>query len=197
MKNNNIIRITGVLLIALMTSTLLMGCGKTIEEETVSSTVTNQIQETQTVESLLENSSGDALELAVTFGDTLDSGVFTMHLYEDNETAVAISRYVGSSGWRLPIYENDDDVDYGVMQYYDMPNRYDIPSNPSTITSEKAGEVYYSHPNRIVLFYQDAEVAGDFTAIGYFDPTEEFVTAVENNPTLEGWGNKIVHIDRP
>jgi penicillin V acylase-like amidase (Ntn superfamily) len=28
-----------------------------------------------------------------------------------------------------------------------------------------------------------------------FDYTEEFRTAVENNPVLEGWGNKIVIID--
>ncbi|MCI9047248.1 MAG: hypothetical protein HFG71_08225 [Hungatella sp.] len=30
--------------------------------------------------------------------------------------------------------------------------------------------------------------------VGYFDATEEFVSAVEDNPVLEGWGNKIVVI---
>ena len=80
------------------------------------------------------------------------------------------------------------------MQYYDIPSRYDIPSNPEVITSQKAGEVYYSAPNRIVLFFGDAQVYGEYTKIGYFDNTQEFKTAVENNPVLEGWGNKIIQI---
>ncbi|MDE6608574.1 MAG: hypothetical protein K2K54_12605, partial [Lachnospiraceae bacterium] len=54
--------------------------------------------------------------------------------------------------------------------------------------------VYYSEPNRIVLFYGDAEVTGEYTQVGYFDDTEEFCSAVENNPVLEGWGNKLVLI---
>lgn len=133
-------------------------------------------------------------ELEVRFGD--DGEPFMMRL-EENETAEAIARYVGTSDWRLPIYERDDDADYDVMQYYDVSSRYDIPSNPETVTSEKAGEVYYSDPNRIVLFYHDAEITGEYTKIGTFDATDEFVTAVEENPVLEGWGNKIVQIAQP
>ena len=83
------------------------------------------------------------------------------------------------------------------MQYYDIPSRYDIPADPVTVTSEKAGEVYYSDPNRIVLFYGDAEIEAEYTLIGYFDVTDEFVTAVAQNPVLEGWGNKIVRIAQP
>ena len=116
----------------------------------------------------------------------------------DNETAAAIARYVGTSDWRLPIYERDDDVDYSVLQYYDIPGRYDIPSdNPETVTEAKAGDVFYSDPNRIVLFYHDAEISAEYTRIGTFDATEEFVTAVEENPVLEGWGNKIIQISQP
>jgi len=47
------------------------------------------------------------------------------------------------------------------------------------VTSEKAGEVYYSDPNRIVLFYRDAEITGEYTRIGTFDATDDFVAAVE------------------
>lgn len=133
-------------------------------------------------------------ELEVRFGD--DGAPFMMKL-EDNETAAAIARYVGTSDWRLPIYERDEDADYDVMQYYDVSSRYDIPSNPETVTSEKAGDVYYSDPNRIILFYHDAEITGEYTKIGTFDATEDFVTAVEENPVLEGWGNKIVQIAQP
>lgn len=136
----------------------------------------------------------EVTELEVRFGD--EGAPFMMKL-EDNETAAAIARYVGTSDWRLPIYERDEDADYDVMQYYDVSSRYDIPSNPETVTSEKAGDVYYSDPNRIILFYHDAEITGEYTKIGTFDATEDFVTAVEENPVLEGWGNKIVQIAQP
>lgn len=137
------------------------------------------------------NREADAAELEVQFGD--DGSFFVLRL-EDNETAAAIARHVGTADWRLPIYHYDDYENWEAMQYYDIPSRYDIPSNPETVTSEKAGEVYYSAPNRIVLFYQDAEVSGEYTKVGSFHFTEEFQSAVENNPVLEGWGNKIVII---
>ena len=141
----------------------------------------------------VESSAGEqtATELLVQFGD--DGASFTLHLY-DNDTTAAIARHVGTADWRLPIYHYDDYENWEVMQYYDIPSRYEIPSNPESVTSEQAGTVYYSEPNRIVLFYQDAEVSGEYTPVGYFDYTEEFVTAVEENPVLEGWGNKIVRI---
>lgn len=144
--------------------------------------------------SVSSQTTNGATELEVRFGD--DGAPFMMKL-EDNETAAAIARYVGTSDWRLPIYERDEDADYDVMQYYDVSSRYDIPTNPETVTSEKAGDVYYSDPNRIILFYHDAEITGEYTKIGTFDATEDFVTAVEENPVLEGWGNKIVQIAQP
>lgn len=132
-----------------------------------------------------------ATELVVRFGDRGEP--FIMHLY-DNDTAKAIARHVGTADWRLPIYNYEGYENWEVMQYYDIPNRYEIPSNPETVNEEAAGTVYYSEPNRIVLFYGDAEVTGEYTLVGYFDDTEEFRSAVENNPVLEGWGNKIVQI---
>ncbi len=116
-----------------------------------------------------------------------------MHLY-DNDTAAAIARHVGTSDWRLPIYHYDDFENWEVMQYYDIPSRYEIPSAPEQVTEEKAGTVYYSEPNRIILFYQDAEVSAEYTPVGYFDYSDEFLKAVQENPVLEGWGNKIVQI---
>lgn len=132
-----------------------------------------------------------ATELYVSFGD--DGSPFTMHLY-DNDTAAAIARHVGTADWRLPIYNYEGYDNWEVMQYYDIPNRYEIPSNPESVTSEAAGAVYYSEPNRIVLFYGDAEVSGEYTPVGYFDDSEAFRSAVADNPVLEGWGNKIVLI---
>lgn len=148
----------------------------------------NQDSQNQTAET-------GSTQLEVRFGD--NGKAFMMTLL-DNETAAAIARYVGTSDWRLPIYERNDDVDYSVLQYYDIPSRYDIPSdNPETVTEAKAGDVFYSDPNRIVLFYHDAEISAEYTKIGTFDATEEFVTAVEENPVLEGWGNKIIQISQP
>lgn len=137
-----------------------------------------------------ENDTGE-VELTVYFGDSGDS--FILHLYE-NDTARAIARHVGTAEWRLPIYHYDDYENWEVMQYYDIPSRYEIPSDPETITEEAAGTVYYSEPNRIILFYGDAQVSGEYTPVRYFDNTDEFRSAVKNNPVLEGWGNKIVRI---
>lgn len=134
---------------------------------------------------------GEAGTLMVAFGDR--NAPFTLYLY-DNPTAAAIARHVGTASWQLPIYHYNDYENWEVMQYYDIPSRYEIPDHAETITSEAAGTVYYSEPNRIVLFFHEAEVTGEYTPVGYFDYTEEFVKAVENNPVLEGWGNKLVFI---
>ncbi len=130
-------------------------------------------------------------ELSVRFGSGGEA--FTLYL-EDNQTAQDIARHVGTADWNLPIYHYDDYDGWESFQYYDIPSRYEITSAPETVTSEKAGEVYYSEPNRIVLFYHNAEISGEYTLIGTFDATDAFVATVENNPVLEGWGNKIVNV---
>lgn len=185
----------------ILTAGLLAGCSQdaretargSVEDSSSSSTADTTVQagdgETQAVQA-----GADVTELEVHFGDSGDA--FMMQL-EDNDTAKAIAGYVGTSDWRLPIYERDDDADYSVLQYYDIPSRYEIPSNPETVTMAQAGDVYYSDPNRIVLYYQDAEISEEYTKIGTFDATDEFVTAVAENPVLEGWGNKIILISQP
>lgn len=118
---------------------------------------------------------------------------FTIHLY-DNPTAAKIAEYVGTASWQLPIYHFDDYNGWESFQYYDIPSRYDIPSNAETITSEQAGMVYYSHPNRIILFYQNANISTEYTPVGYINFSQALVDAVENNPVVEGWGNKLIFI---
>ena len=177
----------------------LTGCGNSDNSQSVSQTTSNVaatesvIADNNTsVETSISETLASADELEVCFGDR--GTPFILHLYE-NETAAAIARHVGTENWRLPIYHYDDYENWEVMQYYDIPARYEIPSNPETVTTEKAGEVYYSDPNRIILFFGDAEVSNEYTKVGYFDYTEEFKNAVENNPVIEGWGNKIVLIN--
>lgn len=208
MKNKFVKKVMGAATLIMLSAALLAGCGQEEGQgsestgQSISDTVTGANAGTEAVtetETGSDNSVGSQTisgvsELKVRFGD--NGAPFMMQLL-DNETAKAIARYVGTSDWRLPIYERDEDADYDVMQYYDVSSRYDIPSNPETVTSEKVGEVYYSDPNRIVLFYHDAEITEEYTKIGTFDATEDFVTAVEENPVLEGWGNKIVQISQP
>ncbi len=191
---------------------ILAGCGqmesggKEISNpaETTEGIAENHNKETKTSEhgSLAEkaensvansDSAASPTELEVCFGD--DGEPFILHLY-DNDTAAAIARHVGTSSWRLPIYHYDDYDNWEIMQYYDIPSRYEIPSNAEAVTSEKAGEVYYSEPNRIILFYGNGEIPGEYTKVGYFDDTEEFREAVRNNPTLEGWNTKMVLLNR-
>ena len=173
-----------LLLLSVLLALSLSACG---EKDTGSSGGTVQpVEESGNTET--ETSEGN--QLTVRFGSSVP---FTMYL-EDNATVAAIARHVGTADWRLPIYHYDDYEGWESFQYYDIPSRYEIPSNAQTVTSEQAGEVYYSEPNRIVLFYHDAEISGEYTLVGHFEITEEFTSAVENNPVLEGWGNKIVQI---
>lgn len=182
------------ILACLIGTLILSGCGKT---ETPSTNYNNPInngnnhETSENKDPNIKEEVSTVRQLSVSFGDAGEA--FTMNLL-DNETAMAIAHHVGTSNWRLPIRYYDDYENWEVMQYYDIPTRYEIPSNPEVITSEKAGEVYYSEPNRIVLFFHDAEVTGEYTRIGSFDYNEEFVRAVEDNPILEGWGNKIILI---
>ena len=211
-KTNKVKKGIKMMAVAALSAVLLAGCGQSAAEDgrdTIANadgagaTETQRLEDTAGTEGTADNAadtenqtaeSGSA-QLEVRFGDRGEAFMMTLL---DNETAAAIARYVGTSDWRLPIYERDDDVDYSVLQYYDIPSRYDIPSdNPETVTEAKAGDVFYSDPNRIVLFYHDAEISAEYTKIGTFDATEEFVTAVEENPVLEGWGNKIIQISQP
>lgn len=202
MKKNIVKKSASILACLIVGAVVLTGCGQTDNQGIPSSGSSAAIK-------IADESSGNnssdlppasvdttvaATVLEVSFGD--EGEPFTMNLI-DNDTAAAIAKHVGTADWRLPINHFDDYENWEVMQYYDIPSRYEIPSNPETITSAKAGEVYYSDPSRIVLFYKDSEITGEYTRIGYFDPTEEFVTAVEDNPVLEGWGNKIVLIRTP
>ena len=172
----------------------MTGCGGSpeISESASSAQIEEQsssiTQEDKTSEDAQENQIPAMTALIVRFG--ADGEPFTMHL-EDNSTAAAIAGYVGTSDWRLPVYSYDES---DVMEYYDVPSRYEIPDNSVVVTQAHAGEVYYSDPNRIVLYYHDAEINEEYTLIGTFDATDEFVSAVENNPVQEGWGNQLVLI---
>jgi len=143
-------------------------------------------------ESTAGNSSeGKISDVEVRFGP--NGKAYIMHT-DDNDTAVQLVRDIGEAGLNLPIYHFNDFKDYQVMQYYDIPDSYKVPSDPETVTSEKAGEVYYSAPNRVILFYQDAKISAKYTKVGHLENTDGLKEAVENSPVMQGWGNKIISV---
>jgi hypothetical protein len=135
---------------------------------------------------------GEILNVEITFGYDGKSYIAEM---ENNETAIELVRNITTSGRNLPIYNYDNFEGSEFYQYYDIPTSYKIPSNPQTVTSAKAGELYYSTPNRIILFYQDAQVSESYTKIGEIKDTNGLKESVEDNPVLEVWGNKIISIN--
>ena len=48
------------------------------------------------------------------------------------------------------------------------------------------------------MFIENNETAQAIACyVGTSDATDEFISAVENNPVLEGRGNKIIYISQP
>lgn len=115
---------------------------------------------------------------------------------EASDTAAELIRNIDTAGINLPIYHYEGYEGDDVFQYYDIPSRFEIPSALETITEEKAGEIYYSAPNRLILFYGDAQIEGEYTKVGYIDDLEQFRNDVKNNPIVEGWGNLIIRVTK-
>jgi hypothetical protein len=153
-------------------------------------TVTITEESKPTVESAVENtiSSFNETMLKVTFGN--DGSSYNIAL-EDNATTQFLVKYLGSESMNLPIYH---DGDYEGYEYYDIPSKYKIPAEPKPMTSASAGEVYYAD-NQILLFYEDEDISGDYVKIGTITDTTDLKEAVEKNPVLKGWGNKIISIE--
>lgn len=149
---NRLKKCISLLIILVMASAVILtGCSQNRDTDTpdsdtsISSSPAGHTDGNSTNDNAESSQESAATELVARFGD--DGEPFVLHLY-DNETAAAIARHVGTADWRLPIYHYDDYDNWEVMQYYDIPSRYEIPSNPESITSEHAGTVYYSEPNR-------------------------------------------------
>lgn len=138
-------------------------------------------------------SDGMLEDVYVAFGN--GNQTYAMHPY-DNDTAAELIRNIDTAGINLPIYHYEGYEGADVFQYYDIPSRFEIPSAPETITEEKAGEIYYSAPNRLILFFGDAQIEGEYTKVGYIDDSEQFRNDVKNNPVVEGWGNLIIRVTK-
>lgn len=191
----------------LMTGSLLTGCGReeaapaappreVIEgsDASESSAQTDEAAdgtESGTESASAESAGNDMPGMTMQFG--YDGPVYTVEL-EDNDTAATLADYAARGEYNLPIYTYEDYENEEVLQFYDIPSRYEIPDDAEHYTEEKAGELYYSYPNRVILFYQDAQVEGDYTKIGTLTSTEGLVDAVRNNEPLEDWNCLVIPV---
>lgn len=192
-------KIVKVLFATFMMTAIVTGCGsrqaetdtvEIIEEDVVKTEDTEAVQNaTAEGDAIAEEASWPAITLQ--FG--YDGPVYTAVL-EDNDTAALLARYTSQGEYNLPIYTYENYENEEVLQFYDIPGRYEIPSDPVHVTEEKAGELYYSSPNRVILFYQDANVEGDFTKIGEIQDTEGLAEAVQNNEPLEDWNCLVIPV---
>ena len=177
---------------------LLAGCSapdqEASEPQPVSAANTGAARVSGTSTTGTENaiaSVDDMPNVTVTFGQGGQPFTFVP---EKNDTALALVRNVSEAGRNLPIYTYEGFEGDDVMQFYDVPSRYEIPSNPQHVTAQQAGEVYLSNPNRLMVFYQDAQVEGEFTYVGQIEDTTGLADAVVNNPVVEGYSNKIISV---
>ena len=126
-------------------------------------------------------------DVSVQFGS--DSAEYILHMY-DTDTGAELYRNVTDSGRNLPSYDIKDYEGWEYFQFYDIPSYYSIPDgDQQLVESEKAGELYYCAPNRIILFYEDAEIPLMMVKVGYIEDTPEFRADVANNQPLDYWGN--------
>ncbi|MDE6054569.1 MAG: hypothetical protein K2G55_12575 [Lachnospiraceae bacterium] len=197
----------------LLTASLLTGCGQeaaapaepprdVIEGNDASGSSESSVQtdvagnsggtESETDSLSAESDSQSGMPgMTMQFG--YDGPIYTVEL-EDNDTAATLADYAARGEYNLPIYTYENYENEEVLQFYDIPSRYEIPDEPQHYTEEKAGELYYSYPNRVILFYQDAQIEGDYTKIGTLTTTERLVDAVRNNEPLADWDCLVIPV---
>lgn len=188
----------------LLTGSLLIGCGKqeeapaappreVIEGDGASDSASQGDTEgADGVDDAAQGGSANGMPgMTVQFG--YDGPIYDVVL-EDNDTAATLADFAARGEYNLPIYTYEDYENEDVLQFYDIPSRYEIPDDAQHYTEEKAGELYYSYPNRVILFYQDAQVEADYTKIGTLTTTEGLVDAVRNNEPLEDWNCLVIPV---
>lgn len=124
--------------------------------------------------------------------------VYRVQLY-DNVTAQELYRDIGENHYNLPIYHYDDFEQADVIQYYDLPSRYSYTVEDAREVGEvRAGELYYSDPNRIILVYRDTTLEGEYVPIGMveIDDPENFAKEMEDSEVLDYWDCKVIPVHR-
>lgn len=153
--------------------------------------VTDIDADTDTNSAAESSNQGDLPNMTMQFG--YDGPIYTVVL-EDNDTAATLADFAARGEYNLPIYTYENYENEDILQFYDIPSRYEIPAEAEHYTEEKAGELYYSYPNRVILFYQDAQVEADYTKIGTLTTTDGLVDAVTSNVPLDYWDCLVIPV---
>lgn len=179
-------------------STLVLsnvGCANSVNQVPMgtSNNIVSSIatETTQIAKTDYETFSGKTLNVKLGY----DGKTYVLELF-NNQTAEDIYNHVSLATWNLPIYEFSGYDNADKYQYYDIPSRYKVTSNPESINIEQVGDVYYSEPNRMIMFFRNAEIPVNYTKVGKIKIDNDFTKNVEENPTLQGWGNKMIIISR-
>ncbi len=167
-------------------------------QETSDQTLSDQEASGQAAEeSSAEDSDTEDMIMEIQLGYNGQT-VYRMQLY-DNVTAQELYRDIGETHYNLPIYHYNDFEQADVIQYYDLPTRYSYTVEDAQEVGEvKAGEVYYSDPNRIILVYRDTTLEGEYVPIGKveIDDPEKFAQEMEDSEVLEYWECKVIPVHR-
>ena len=207
MKKRKVGKLIGCLMLA---GAMLSGCGNNAAQQEVPSDTL--VSEERTIDqaqqaaadqqaTVIENDSAedtdtDEMILEIQLG--YNGNVYRLNLY-DNVTAQELYRDLGDRHYNLPIYHYNDFEQADVIQYYDLPTRYSYTVGDTVEVKEaKAGELYYSDPNRIILVYRDTTLEGEYVPIGMVDieDPEEFARGMENSAVLDDWDCKVVPVHR-
>ncbi|MCI8536389.1 MAG: hypothetical protein HFG68_12680 [Hungatella sp.] len=153
------------LAVAGMTAVMLTACS---QEKTQN---TRQTEETTSIDSSQEIGNGNSISANSTESLTgQDSNLEAVnHESGEVETAGELLVRFGDNGEDFVMYLYDNDTAAAIARH--------------------VGTEEWRLP-----IYHDAEISESCTKVGYFEASETFISAVENNPVLEGWGNKTVYI---
>lgn len=175
----------------LVSSTLLTACSNGQTQNTPRDNQTSQSSSQNSNPGSNRATADDDLQLR--FGNK-GNNWFRIEM-ANNKTARDIASTVSDTSWNLPIYNYRNYKNDNVLQYYEVSEEYQFASNPEHITHEKAGEIYYQRStNRIILFFNDANVSGNYTYVGRIKNTQGLADAVKNNPKVTGWDNTIISV---
>lgn len=174
MKNNSFKKSSLALCAVLLTAALLAGCSNTSASESngtsnpVSVSTPSAAAEQPASVPVTSDSATEALpNLQVTFNDA----EYTMVYYPSTTAEYLVNQIPSLSMLMPPSYDMD-----GLYKYYDMPRP--APANEEEITSVSAGEVLMDGTDRLILYYQDAEITGSYTRVGYFTDTTGLAEAL-------------------
>lgn len=91
---------------------------------------------------------------------------------DNTPTGKALMARLPSTSMRLPTSYDQD----GVLKYYDMP--MNIVSNPEKITNVSTGDLLMDGNDRLILYYQDAEINGEYTKVGKIENSDGLAEAL-------------------